>query len=531
MQERGAVEILEEAVHLLRGAPPAAMAVYLAGAIPFFVGLLFFWTDMARNPFAAEWLAAESLGLAGLFVWKGVWQAVFQARLYRQLSMTAPRPMKIARLVAIQCALQSLSLLAIPVSCLVAVPFAWTVAFFRNAGLFAGLGEPEVIAAARRQAGLWSRQNWILLSLTSLAGLLLFVNVLVSIVLLPQIGRSFFGIEGDFARLGLRLLSSTTFAVAGCATWLTIDPLLDAAYVLRCFYGESLATGEDLRVALERAIGAAALALLLFVAAPNAQAQAPREPRIRTQEVYGAIDSQRLDRTISEVIRRREFAWRTPRPVGPEPQGRWVGWVRSALDTLGRGVAWVIEKIRNWFFRKPDEDNGKQPAADRPPIEIWIALVAIALLAAAAAASIAGRRKKAVRAQPAKPAAAPIDLADESVTADQMPESSWLRMAEELLANGDCRLALRALYLAGLTYLSERELLSIQRWKSGRDYRRELERRARARVSIDANLAPVFARNLFLFERGWYGRHAVERTDVEAFAHGLEEIRRYAGRA
>ena len=175
--------------------------------------------------------------LAALFIWKSVWQAVFAARLYGYQELAAPRPLKLARLVAIQCTLQPLSLLAIPLSGLVMLPFAWTVAFFRNAGLFAALGEPEVIAMARRQAGLWTRQNWLLLSLISLAGLLLFINILIAIVLLPLIGRSLLGIENKFARLGLRLLNSTTLAVAGCVMWLVIDPLLDAAYVVRCFHG------------------------------------------------------------------------------------------------------------------------------------------------------------------------------------------------------------------------------------------------------------------------------------------------------
>jgi hypothetical protein len=528
MREPGAVEILEASIQLLRAAPSAAVAAYLTGAIPFLVGLLFFWTDMSRSPFAAERLPAESLGLTVLFIWKSVWQAVFAARLYGYQALAAPRPLKLARLVAIQCTLQPLSLLAIPISGLVILPFAWTVAFFRNAGLFAALGEPDAIAVSRRQAGLWTRQNWFLLSLVSLAGLLLFANVLIAIVLLPQIGRSLLGIENEFARLGLRLLNSTTLAVAGCVMWLVIDPLLDATYVVRCFHGESLATGEDLRVALRRAIGATALALLLCVATPQARAQAPAAPE--AANVHTSIDPQRLDRTISEVIRRREFSWRMPRPEGPEPQGRWVSWVRSAVDTVAKGVAWVIEKVQSWFRRNPDENGEKKPATERPPIEVWIALVGVALVAAGVAAFIARRQKRAIRARPVNLAAAPIDVADESVTADQMPESSWLLLAQELLAKGDCRLALRALYLAGLNYLSEKELVSVRRWKSGRDYRRELERRSHGHAFVDPNLAPAFARNLFLFERGWYGRHAVDRAEVEAFAQGWEEIRRYAGR-
>src|SRR5579872_3027098 len=154
MREPDAIEILEESIQLLRAAPLSAISAYLTGAVPFFVGLLFFWTDMSRSPFAAEGLPAESLGLAALFIWKSVWQAIFAARLYRYQALAAPRPLKLARLVAIQCTLQPLSLLAIPISCLVVLPFAWTVAFFRNAGLFAALGETDAIAVASRQAGL-----------------------------------------------------------------------------------------------------------------------------------------------------------------------------------------------------------------------------------------------------------------------------------------------------------------------------------------------------------------------------------------
>jgi hypothetical protein len=313
--------------------------------------------------------------------------------------------------------------------------------------------------------------------------------------------------------------------------WLGIDPLLDAAYVLRCFHGESLATGEDLRVAFKRAVSASALTLFFcvamfftaFVAAPSVRAQVPEQ----AAQPRGTIDPQQLDRTINEVIRRREFAWRAPHEEGPEPQGKWVGWVRSVLDAVGRAIQWVLEHVQDWLRGRPDESKPVRSPIERPPIEIWIGLVVLALVAAGVAAFVAGRRKKVVRAQPVKAPAA-IDLADESVTADQMPESSWLKLAEELLAKGDCRLALRALYLAGLNYLSDRELISIRRWKSGRDYRRELERRARALNEM--NLTPAFARNVFLFERGWYGRDNVERADVEAFAQGWEEIRRYAAR-
>ncbi len=124
--------------------------------------------------------------------------------------------------------------------------------------------------------------------------------------------------------------------------------------------------------------------------------------------------------------------------------------------------------------------------------------------------------------------AASINLADESVTADQLPESQWLQLADELLTQGDFRLALRAMHLAGLNYLGERNLVSIRKWKTGLEYRRELDRRARAKSQVSLEVSPVFSSNVDLFERGWYGRHPVDREMVDLFSARLSEIRNYA---
>jgi hypothetical protein len=141
------------------------------------------------------------------------------------------------------------------------------------------------------------------------------------------------------------------------------------------------------------------------------------------------------------------------------------------------------------------------------------------------------RQRQVVAAEAVVTAAPAVNLADESLTADKLPESSWLELAEQCLARGEYRAALRALYLAGINCLNSHDLVSIRRWKTGLDYRRELERRARANPRVKAELAPLFAQNVAVFERGWYGPHKVDRADVEAFAAGVQEMRRYAAGA
>jgi len=49
-QGRGGLDLMEEATHVLRAAPAGTLAIYYLGAIPFVLGLLFFWADMSRSP-------------------------------------------------------------------------------------------------------------------------------------------------------------------------------------------------------------------------------------------------------------------------------------------------------------------------------------------------------------------------------------------------------------------------------------------------------------------------------------------------
>jgi hypothetical protein len=546
-----AIEILEQSINLLR-ASPQALTIYLAGAIPFTLALLVFLNDMMLSPYAFDHLAEASLGLAALYGWKNTLQAIFAARLYRALSpaVSGPsysgssssnpgvsnngaRPLRFFRSFLVQSALQ-------PVGLAIPLPFPWLTGFFRNVAMFAAIGAPDAVRTARRQAALWTRQTWGVLAIVTLAFLLLFLNILAMIVLLPQLARSFLGVEGDFARLGIHIVNPTTLGVALALSWMAIDPVLDAVFVLRCLYGESIATGEDLRAALRKALLAAVMIVLLLGVGPHgARAQSPTasappttapveaNPALVNQaaaDEASAINPAELDRSIDEVIHSREFTWRTPHSGGEEVQGRWVGWIRSAIDTVRRFIRDVLDAVAKWL--NPDRESNVE-SADKPVtrrmLELLIGLV-VALIVGAAIAFFLRRRAPVTQAGAVATAAPVVNLADESLTADQLPESSWLKLADEWLGKGDCRLALRALHLAGLNFLGERGMVSIRRWKSGLDYRREVERRARAQPPIP----PAFSNNVALFERGWYGSRPVDREMVETFAARLTEIRNHA---
>lgn len=521
---RTGLEIVEEAVHLLRLAPLRLWSLYLIGAAPFCLVFTYFIADMSRSAFASEQLIVSSLWLALSFQWKQCWQAVFAAELYAlmeggRLDRTWS---KVWRMVTLQCAIQPFSLVILPLSLITVFPFPYTVALFRNVTLYAGLGREKPVRQARQYSGLWTGQAWTALSILTLLALLLFINYLVTLAVLPQLLKSFFGIENQVTRYSQWVLNSTVMTATAMLVYLSLDPLLDAVYVLRCFYSESIATGTDLRAGLRRAVSMVAL-MLCLAGGSVLQADPPIQARASTAP---GIDKQRLERSIDETVRRREFTWNSPKTSVERENSKFVGWVRS----FWRGVKRFVNSIWDWFQRVffPDESltDSKNGKGSSTAVVRWL-LIALGIGFVLLIVYIFYRQSRAQgRRLQAKPVAAVavINLEDDSVTADQLPEDSWYSLAREWIDKGDYRLALRALYLGAISHLGQRELVSIQRWKSGLDYSRELARRTRATPEV----APAFAKTVLVFECGWYGRHTVDRDTLDRFSAGFEEVRRSA---
>jgi hypothetical protein len=182
--------------------------------------------------------------------------------------------------------------------------------------------------------------------------------------------------------------------------------------------------------------------------------------------------------------------------------GRFYRWLRGLLTpNVGTGSASL-----DWF------GLAKALAA-------LIAIVAVVAVVAMVFSSVARRRKPAIAVIAS--AAAPPDLRSENLVADQLPEDGWRELAREYASRGELVLALRAAWLAGLAHLGRRELIGIARYKSNRDYDRELRRRARERPP----LLGAFDDNLRAFERSWYGKHEVSREGYMKFEENLDRIR------
>jgi len=79
---------------------------------------------------------------------------------------------------------------------------------------------------------------------------------------------------------------------------------------------------------------------------------------------------------------------------------------------------------------------------------------------------------------------------------------------------------MRAFYLASLAHLAGRNLVRLARFKSNREYERELRRRAHSFPELLA----VFGDNISVFERIWYGTHEASLELVNQFASNVERL-------
>ena len=524
MKQNGkpALEILEEAVHLLRSMPAAALCLYFIGALPFVLGCLYFWADMSQGVFARDHAGLESLLIVLLFVWMNCWQTAFSGELRAQLSGIPSSPwtlQRIGRTVLVQGGIQPTCFLVLPLAALVTLPLAAVFAFYQSVNCDS---EPanfaEAVSTARKHATRWPRQNWIILSVIFLTVSVCFVNFILLILQGAYFLKSIFGIETMVTRSMWSAVNSTFFGAVSAFTYLTVDPLVKAVYTLRYFYGDAQSSGEDLRARLHGIPSAklTAAALIAFALLSPADAK--------------TVSTSELDRAMDAVIQQRQFSWRLPRQSEPTGQNssilRFAERMANTITQMADAIKHGIQALLQWY----EKTFGSNQVSHELPAPGGLAagMRFLTLFLTASLILVAGLviyRAFSQRVRPAailaSSAAAVFDISDESASADQLSEEDWLRLSGEFLSAGDLRFGVRALYLGALANLARREFISLTRSKTNRDYFRELQRRAR----VAPHILPAFVQSVGIYERTWYGRHPVDGITVQELVQTLERMR------
>ncbi len=168
----GTIELIEEAVHLLRRAPAGLLALNALRTLPFALAFLYFWAEMSRGAFARENAGRNAIGVALAFLWMKFWQAVFsselRARVAGQAIGAVDRTKRCGQLALTQTALQPIGLFrAFRLPRLSYSPFGWAYCFFQNVTTLpeGSSSDSDAWKSASQQASLRQEQNFLVLSI------------------------------------------------------------------------------------------------------------------------------------------------------------------------------------------------------------------------------------------------------------------------------------------------------------------------------------------------------------------------------
>jgi len=563
-RETGAIQILEEAFHLLRSADVACYWTYFLGAVPFAIGTLYFIADMSRSGLATRDAAFAALVMAALYFWMRYCQAKFCAGLWATLNpgqgATLSRRDHFARLAALWL-LQAFHLPLLIVGAFFAIPLGWVMATQQNFSVLALTGAPSgrplrdlLIKSIRYSHHEWA-QNHAILLIFFFISLFTWLNIVVSCVLVSGFGKSFFGVENVFTLSPMAAMLNTTFFLGSFLLMqLAILPLMHATYVLRCFYADSRTSGADLLSRLAAAKekrgrervtdpgnGARAAVLILVflslsgvVGAQENETKAPSPPAAVGSAGPQSEATERFRDEIAGTLEQKKYQWQLSRralALEGDEEKSWLSLrIKEIADSAKRLVdaagKWLDEMIRRLMERNAaGGGKGKEPdfrffKEISSSASLALTALILGLLVWMSFVLYRKHRSQIKTEIIDEGGSAVIDLESEDIVATQLHEDEWLRLAREQIGKGDERLAVRALFLATLAHLGDKGLLRIARFKSNRDYRTELVMRTRNL----AELRRAFDENTTLFERAWYGMHQLGDGSIEYYLKNHETI-------
>ncbi|MDA7922305.1 hypothetical protein N9B73_11160 [Verrucomicrobiales bacterium] len=362
--ETGAVQILEEAFHLLRSIDLNLYWRFYLGTIPFVIGLLYFAADMSRSGMAREDAAFVAGIMALLYVWMRVCQARFCDGLWNFLSPKTDGEIRkriCFRGVAALLLLHSIQGPLLVIGLITVIPLGWVIAARENLSVLAFRNERsegglrKLWAESLRLSGYQWAQNHGVLIVLGIFTLFTWVNVIGTAILVPTFAKAIFGIDSVFTISPIAaVLNSTFFLGSLLLTYLVVAPLMKAAYTIRCFQARSRSTGEDLlsrlaesRSLRRRELSGALLSLLLamvFVLSPGSVfAEEPVEQQ-----------SSELGEAIATTLEQKKYQWQLPRREAlEENRSAEQSWLASRLQEIAEStrelVAALGKLLEDWI--------------------------------------------------------------------------------------------------------------------------------------------------------------------------------------
>ena len=258
------IDLIEEAIHLLRRAPIETYAFFLVGITPFVLCFFRFCSEMSYSKFAETYLP----GFASTLALSYLWMKAFQYLACRQLVLVYTRDFsnqrtfgRILRSCVHQAAIHPFGLIAKPMAALAAIPGFLTFvpllmlpasiifSFFQNASILI-TGERGDFAKCWRLSVIRGRTAASLLLLSLFLRIVVFLNVYTTIGILPYLLKALFGVDTFLSRDFRWLISFSYLVGIGLIFYFAVDLLIKAIQVIQVCRADAQTTGQDLQRSL-----------------------------------------------------------------------------------------------------------------------------------------------------------------------------------------------------------------------------------------------------------------------------------------
>ena len=533
---------------------------YYAGAAPLVVCFIPIWVVDGQIRLSDGALLMEAALLAGAYLLRA-WTVARYMQGVRERAFGVPRA-KLAGAAAQGAAMGRLLAwkVTLTAAALTTLPSIAGAPWFYSAGQFADL-EAQEDASERYSlrgclalAGQWYGGGLLLFLMLFPVWIAVWLNGFILAIILPQLLHSIFGVNTLLStEMGIyALLRSSAFWLSLFAgAWLALDPIVKCTYVVVYQHLRSRREGDDLRgllaslpreqkkkAELIRSAGAGRsamigsfvlLAAILLGTSQTTSAHTEQAlPSRRSAEP--ATDSTRqarvekLRQALHEESGRSIYRWHD----AEHPPT----WFEKLMAEIGHAIDRAWEAF--WAFLGKLWPQGlglslgtKKGGWRLKDIRFWLALVAALTLAIGAFLFWQRRRRQAT--QLSLPlATAPLPDLSTAAVASERSEEEWFALADRLERDGELRLALRAAYLGLLAGLAQREWLTIRRDRTNREYLDEFTRRWRRRPQAALEARPEIPdklrSSLRVFDRVWYGSHALTAAAVGAYRQDQREL-------
>jgi hypothetical protein len=550
-----ALEALERGFALFQSTFSTEAWRYYFGALPLVLCFIPLWVFDGQIRVSNSALLLEAGLLAGAYVLRAWLVEIYMQRI-RERAFGVPRPKtggtaaqtaSIGRLLAWKITLSAAAVATLPT-------FAGA-AWFYGACEFASLEAPEdterhSLGDCFALSSQWFGGGLLLFLMLFPLWIAVWLNGFILAIAVPQLLHSIFGISTLLSTAtGFQTLlqSSALWLSLFAAAWLALDPIVKCTFVVVYQQLRSRREGDDLRGLLaglprnqqKKAeviasigrgvrVGASIVLAAISLGAPLSTARAAQAPVVTTAEDSAqAAHVLKLRQALNAESQREIYRWHdVEQPSSPT-------WFDKLLAELGRVLdrAWnaFLDVLRRLWPRglTLSPGNGKGGAWQRKDLWEWRAVSGAVTLAAGAVLFWLRRRGEPTQRSTPIATAPLLDLSDAAV-ASERSEDEWFTLANRLQGEGDLRLAVRAAYLGLLAGLAQREWLTIRRDRTNREYLEECTRRWRRRpqaaVEVRAEIPETLRGSLRLFDRVWYGSHALTSAAVAAYCQDQREL-------